>query len=407
MLKGEVPDNWMDLVKQSEEQRDEAGNDLTKLWASEEFDFSHDDTSVDDDDEAGDAPNAFESTPQRSNISPVNELLMPTMPDLDELTLRRSRRDKKPPERYNPCTVTTSVMFTMICLVNIGTFVPPPACSSLWSKVVYQTQLVNTHFDGTLNYLNPMAYSSTLSDNETYTFKEMLQQPDKNEFILAMMKEIQDHENREHWSLFPRADIPDGHKTILAIWSFKRKRFPDGRVNKHKARLCAHGGMQQWGVDYWETYAPVVNWLCIKTLLILSVIYGYHSRSIDFVLAFPQATLKEMVFMEFPAGVEYPNGSRKQYVLKLNKNLYGLKSGAYNWFQMLSEGLQHEKLGFKSSEIDPCVFIRKDAIILTWVDDCIIFSKNLKTIEVIVESLKEDFDVELEEDIEKEMYQDI
>ena len=60
---------------------------------------------------------------------------------------------------------------------------------------------------------------------------------------MAMMKEIQDHENRGHMHLFPRTKIPDGQKTILAIWSFKRKRFLDGRVNKHKARLCAHGGM--------------------------------------------------------------------------------------------------------------------------------------------------------------------
>ena len=103
--------------------------------------------------------------------------------------------------------------------------------------------------------------------------------------------------------------------------------------------------------------------------------------------------------MEFPAGVEYPDGSRKQYVLKLNKNLYGLKKAAHNWFQMLSEGLQHEKLGFKPSEIDPCVFIRKDAIILTWVDDCIIFSKDLSVISNIVDLLKQYFDVELEEDI--------
>ena len=43
-----------------------------------------------------------------------------------------------------------------------------------------------------------MAYAADISDNETYTFKEMLQQPDKNDFILAMMKEIQDHEKREH-----------------------------------------------------------------------------------------------------------------------------------------------------------------------------------------------------------------
>ena len=157
------------------------------------------------------------------------------------------------------------------------------------------------------------------------------------------------------------------------------------------------GDAGEGGVDYWETYAPVVNWLCVRTLLILSVIHGYKSRSIDFVLAFPQAKLEEDVFMEFPAGVEYPDGNRKQYVLKLDKNLYGLKNAAHNWFQMLSKGFH--KLGFKSSEIDPCVFLRKDAIILTWVDDCIIFSKDLLTITNIVHLLQKEFDVELEENV--------
>ena len=97
----------------------------------------------------------------------------------------------------------------------------------------------------------------------------------------------------------------------MEIWSFKRKRFPDGRIMKHKSRLCAHGGMQQWGIDYWETYAPVVNWLSIRTLLVLSILFGYHSRSIDFVLAFPQVKLEEDVFMEFSAKIEYSDGSRK------------------------------------------------------------------------------------------------
>ena len=88
-------------------------------------------------------------------------------------------------------------------------------------------------------------------------------------------------------------------------------------------------------------------------------------------------------------------------MLKLDKNLYGLKNTAHNWFEMLSAGLQDSKIGFKQSEIDPCVFFKKDAIILTWVDDCIIFSKSLETIEQIVKSLKEEFEVELEENIDK------
>jgi hypothetical protein len=51
-----------------------------------------------------------------------------------------------------------------------------------------------------------------------------------------------------------------GTKPIMSIWSFKCKQYPDGTLNKHKARLCAHGGMQTWGENYWEMYASVVNW---------------------------------------------------------------------------------------------------------------------------------------------------
>ena len=138
---------------------------------------------------------------------------------------------------------------------------------------------------------------------------------------------------------------------------------------KYKARLCAHGGMQQWGIDFWETYAPAVDWLSLRTLLVLSVIHSWHSRSIDFLLAFPQAHLDHDVLMELLAGVCSDAGTRKQYVLKLKKNLYGLKDAAHNLFQMLSKGLTGPKLGFKPSAIDPCVFLRKDAIMLTWVDN--------------------------------------
>ena len=350
--------------------------------------------------------NDIESTPKTSNKTKdmPNELLLPTMPDLNELTCRRSKRTRKEPDRLDPSALTSSLkssaanLFTMICLVSNLTQ-NPDVHVSLFTSMVYHTHLINQHFDGTLNYYNPLALVTEVADNECYTFKEMLKQEDKNEFIKAMLKEIEDHEDRDHWELFERDKIPSGHKTILAIWSFKRKRFPDGRIYKYKARICAHGGMQQWGVDYWETYAPVVNWLSVRTLLILSVIHNWHSRSIDFVLAFPQADLETDVFMELPAGISCGEGSRKQYVLKLKKNLYGLKDAAHNWFQMLSQGLCGNKLEFKQSAIDPCVFLRKNAIILTWVDDCIIFSKDLSVVKQTVDILKQDFDVELEEDI--------
>eukprot|EP00956_Cyclotella_meneghiniana_P017113 scaffold27601_cov69-Cyclotella_meneghiniana.AAC.2 len=72
-------------------------------------------------------------------------------------------------------------------------------------------------------------------------------------------------------------------------------RLPDGTLNKHKARLCAHGGMQQWGVNYWESYAPVLT--------------GLETKALEFVLAFPQEDLDTPVYMELPIGVSYDRGN--------------------------------------------------------------------------------------------------
>ena len=77
----------------------------------------------------------------------------------------------------------------------------------------------------------------------------MLKQPDAADFIHATIKEADDHESRDHWDVVPRWEKPPDVKAVLAIWDFKRKQFPDGRINKHKAQICARGGMQQYGVN--------------------------------------------------------------------------------------------------------------------------------------------------------------
>ena len=204
-------------------------------------------------------------------------------------------------------------------------------------------------------------------------FKDMLTQPDKNIFFEAMEVEITNHTERDHWDLIPRSQLPSGSKTIMSVWSFKRKRLPDGTICKYKARLYAHGGQQQWGVDYWETYTPVVQWISVRTLLILSEIYGLKSGSIDFVLAFPQVDLDVPVFMRLPIGFDVESDPNGTYVLRLKKNLYGLKQAAKNWFDMLSDGLIARD--FVPSATDPCVYYRHNAIILVYTDDYIIFAK--------------------------------
>ncbi len=90
--------------------------------------------------------------------------------------------------------------------------------------------------------------------------------------------------------------MPVDAKTIMAILSFKRKQFPDGTLNKHKARLCAHGGMQTCGQNYWETYVPVVDWASVSLILVIAKIHRLSLKSIGFVLAFPQADLAIPVY---------------------------------------------------------------------------------------------------------------
>ena len=75
-------------------------------------------------------------------------------------------------------------------------------------------------------------------------------------------------------------------------------------AQRHKARLCAHGGMQQWGIDHWETHVPVINWMSIRVTLAVAEIHKLETQAIDFVLAFPQADIDVPVHMEIPIGME-------------------------------------------------------------------------------------------------------
>ena len=159
-----------------------------------------------------------------------------------------------------------------------------------------------------------------------------------------MGTEVREHEKQNHRETVKCSSIPEGTKIIQSIWSFKRKYFPSGFFQKHKARLCAHGGMQKWGVSYWETYASVFKWISIRFLLVLSEIIGLECEAIDFVLAFPQADLDVLVYMEGPRGIEIPNSKhRREYVLLLNKNLYGLKQASTNWHDMLKTARMTEQ----------------------------------------------------------------
>ena len=109
---------------------------------------------------------------------------------------------------------------------------------------------------------------------------------------------------------------------IDSISAFKLKRFPDGLIKKFKARFCARGDQQLEGIDFFETYTPVVQWTTVRMMLILEILLYRKSKQGDVTAAFLHTKLGE----DEKVYVEMPLGFRKQgKVLKLNTTLYGLR----------------------------------------------------------------------------------
>jgi hypothetical protein len=99
--------------------------------------------------------------------------------------------------------------------------------------------------------------------------------------------------------------------------------------------------------------------MSVRFILTVTKIHKLDTKVIDFVLAFPQAKLDVIMFMEIPAGMVLTgvakNSQRSLYILSLNKSLYGLKQASANWYKMLTTGLRDR--GFKPSNVDPCIQI--------------------------------------------------
>jgi len=383
LASSEIPPVWSDIVAKSEN-ISERDYDLAKLWMDmnnnpakhlldQEGDKENDSAL---ESEGADQPKQSEGVAEKN----LTLLLQPTLPDLDDLTRRKSTRIIQPTQKAKESDDSTvRRMYGLVTIVCKGML----DVNKNMKAFATHLENVNQLFDNTICATNQMIFATVAANNDVYTLKEMLRLDDITPFVNAMLKEIEDHEVRDHWEVIERSALPKGAKTILSVWAFKLKRFPDGQVMKHKARLNAHGGMQRWGVDYWETYAPVVNWISVRLMLAITLIHKLETKSIDFVLAFPQAELDRDVFMELPYGFHY--GDKGKHVLRLKKNLYGLADASFNWFQKLCEGLESEN--FVKSEIDECVFIRDDCIVLVYVDDMIAISRENKVLENIVVNL--------------------
>ena len=200
-------------------------------------------------------------------------------------------------------------------------------------------------------------------NSDTPTYKDILRLPKEERKLwdASMVKELKRLKDLGSFKMVAR---PRGANILASTWAFRKKRYPDGLLKKFKARFCVRGDQQVDGVDVFETFAPVVVWITVRILLILSMILSLETQQVDYTNAFCQAPLDQTVFVELPAGFELPNE-----VLLLQKSVYGLRQSPLNFYNHLRQGL--ESRGFIKSSHDDCLFTNGETIVLFWVDDCI------------------------------------
>jgi len=129
----------------------------------------------------------------------------------------------------------------------------------------------------------------------------MLANPDQPKFIQAQQPKIDRLQNAnvfKYLVMSKLTELPHGTHILNAIWLYWCKHQPNGDLYKHKSQICVDGSQQHYGIDYWDTYAPVVQWSTVRLLFILATILGPASQQIDYVQAFPQAKLDDLVYMQ-------------------------------------------------------------------------------------------------------------
>ena len=147
-----------------------------------------------------------------------------------------------------------------------------------------------------VNEINHGGYSE--HDNTPQSFEEAQKSQKWKE---AMKEEYNALMEANTWEL---TKLPKGRKAIGSKWTYKLKKNADGTVARYKARLVAKGYTQQPGIDFTETYAPVVKFTTIRTMLALAALKGYNVTQMDVTTAYLHADVDIELYMKQPEKFE-------------------------------------------------------------------------------------------------------
>ena len=226
----------------------------------------------------------------------------------------------------------------------------------------------STHVD--IHFVSKIA-TDINEDPEPKSMAECRQRSDWVKWKEAIETELRSLMKRQVFG--PVARTPPNVSPVGFKWVFVRKRDENNVVVRYKARLVAQGFTQRPGIDYDETYSPVMSGITFRFLISLAAGLNLKMQMMDVVTAYLYGSLDSDIYMKVPDGLKIPDSKpdRNMYSVKLQRALYGLKQSGRMWYNRLSEFLL--KKGYVNDPDSPCVFIRKSqkgfCIISVYVDD--------------------------------------
>ncbi len=212
--------------------------------------------------------------------------------------------------------------------------------------------------------------STQLDVEEPETYARTMQCPNAPQWAQAMEEELDQLTKNETWILVPKNEIEPGHRALGGKWVYKVKRDVNGDIARFKARWVVKGYLQQFGVDFDQTFAAVVKPMAFRVLFAIAAYYDLDIDQMDVKTAFLYGLIDQLIYVKIPKGTE--TEANKNMVCKLLKALYGLKQSPRLWYERLS-GFLLEKLGLARIHADHSIFITKAGlngpIVSTFVDD--------------------------------------
>ncbi|KAG6619107.1 Integrase catalytic core protein [Phytophthora cinnamomi] len=224
---------------------------------------------------------------------------------------------------------------------------------------------------------------------EPKTFQEAVNGPDQVQWRKAIRAELKSMRLR---GVFRAAKLPNNQRADGTMWVFKIKRNADGSIEKFKARLVAKGFVQKYGIDYTETFSPVVKYVTLRMIIAVAKYFGWPMDQLDVVTAFLYGLMKEKVFCSVPEGVELDDGFD---CVELLKAIYGLKQASRVWNETFDEYVR--SIGFRVSSYDPCLYIKvvdgECVLLLVYVDDVLVTGSSADMIAEVKRQLKSRFEM--------------